>query len=107
MHIGFYDILAFVAIIILAAGFTALFLFLGGLPGRLARNRNHPHAEAINLMGWVGLTILLPWIHALIWSMHDSITVDVRKLPKTNDKLDDSNISNSNSPLKDNVEKKS
>ncbi len=31
------------------------------------------------LVGWIGLFTVFPWVHALIWAFHDSITIDVRK----------------------------
>ncbi len=66
-------------------GIVAFFYILiqiGGLPGKIAQRRNHPHAEAVKYVGWIGLFTVFPYIHALIWSIHDSITVDVRKMPK-------------------------
>ncbi|MBW8640567.1 DUF3302 domain-containing protein [Hoeflea sp. WL0058] len=66
-------------------GIVAFFYILiqiGGLPGKIAQRRNHPHAEAVKYVGWIGLFTIFPYIHALIWAIHDSITVDVRKMPK-------------------------
>jgi hypothetical protein len=77
-----YDYLTFVVLVV---GIVALFyaiIQLGSLPGKLAERRKHPHAESVKLLGWVGLFTALPWIHALIWAFHDSVTVDVRKFPE-------------------------
>jgi cytochrome b561 len=41
---------------------------LGGLPGAIARSRNHPQAEAINICGWMGILTLVLWPLALIWA---------------------------------------
>lgn len=77
-----YDYLTFVVLVIgIVAVFYAI-IQLGSLPGKLAERRKHPHAESVKLLGWVGLFTALPWIHALIWAFHDSITVDVRKFPE-------------------------
>lgn len=73
-----YDYLTFVALIVLAIAFFAVAMFVLGLPGKIAERRNHPHAEAVKLMGWVGFLAIVPWIHALIWAYHDGVVVDVR-----------------------------
>ena len=42
---------------------------LGGLPGRTAKKRNHPQADAINVLGWIGLLLGgIPWLVALVWA---------------------------------------
>ena len=43
--------------------------FLGGLPGRVAAERNHPKAEAINVGSWAALifgAVGWPWV--LMWA---------------------------------------
>lgn len=76
-----YDYLTFVILLVVVIAFFYAMITLGGLPGKLAKSRNHPHAESVKLGGWIGLFTVFPWIHALIWAYHDSVTVDVRKLP--------------------------
>jgi cytochrome b561 len=41
---------------------------LGGLPGAIARARNHPQADAINICGWMGILTLVLWPLALVWA---------------------------------------
>jgi cytochrome b561 len=41
---------------------------LGGLPGAIARSRNHPQADAINICGWMGIITLVLWPVALVWA---------------------------------------
>ncbi|MEO1089555.1 MAG: DUF3302 domain-containing protein [Pseudomonadota bacterium] len=77
-----YDYLTFAALIVLAIAFFSVAMFVMGLPGSIAKRRNHPHAEAVNLMGWVGFLAVVPWIHALIWAYHDGVTVDIRDAGK-------------------------
>nr|WP_170616246.1 DUF3302 domain-containing protein [uncultured Ruegeria sp.] len=77
----FYDYLTFVALILLLAAVMGLFLFIMGLPGRIAIKRNHPHAEAVKIMGWMGFLAIVPWVHAFIWAFHDGVTVDFRRGP--------------------------
>ncbi|MES0812853.1 DUF3302 domain-containing protein [Roseibium sp. SCPC15] len=77
-----YDYLTFLILLFVVIAFFYAMITLGGLPGKLAEKRNHPHAESVKLGGWIGLFTIFPWIHALIWAYHDSLTIDVRKLPK-------------------------
>ena len=41
---------------------------LGGLPGAIARSRNHPQADAINICGWMGIFTLVLWPLSLVWA---------------------------------------
>jgi hypothetical protein len=80
--IGFYDYVTFAALIFIVLGFGVLVLFLLGLPGRIARQRNHPEADAVSLMGWVGFLGVVPWINALIWSIKPTDVIDIRRFPE-------------------------
>ena len=82
MHLDFYDWLTFLALLILLAAFTVAFVWIITLPGRIAVKRQHPHAEAVKLMGNLGWLGAVPWIHALLWSIHDSVTIDIRRMPE-------------------------
>lgn len=63
-QVGFWDYATFAAIfIIVVAGLSAA-VFILGLPGRIAIARNHPEADAIFVMGWVGFVAIVPWIQA-------------------------------------------
>ncbi len=77
-----YDYATFLILLLVAIAFFYAMVTLGGLPGKLAERRKHPHAESVKLGGWIGLFTVFPWIHALIWAYHDSLTIDVRKFPK-------------------------
>lgn len=77
-----YDYMTFAALILLLIAVMLLFLFVMGLPGRIAIRRNHPHAEAVKIMGWSGFLAVVPWIHAFMWAFHDSVTVDLRRFPE-------------------------
>ena len=79
--LGYYDYLTLVALILLLAAVMALFLFIMGLPGRIAIKRNHPHAEAVKIMGWMGFLAVVPWVHAFMWAFHAGVTVDIRRGP--------------------------
>ena len=60
---------AFIIICVIAIAAATIFIELAALPGTLARKRGHPQAEAINVLGWVGLIAgIAPWIVALVWA---------------------------------------
>jgi hypothetical protein len=66
---GVLDAIAFLVFAVLITVATVIIVFLGQLPGRLARQRAHPQAAAINVAGWLGLATLgLLWPIALIWA---------------------------------------
>jgi len=63
------DIFALIILLVLLATVVAVWLMLGMYPGKIARERNHPQAEAIAVCGWWGVVtfgLLLPvaWIWA-------------------------------------------
>ena len=91
-NLDLYDYLTFLTLIVLAIAFFSIAMFILGLPGKIAIQRRHPHAEAVKTMGWVGFLAVVPWIHALIWALHDGITVDVRRGPKEQEKHTDEAI---------------
>jgi hypothetical protein len=66
---GILDAIAFLVFAVLIAVAIVVIVFLGQLPGRVARQRGHPQAAAINVTGWLGLaTGGLLWPLALIWA---------------------------------------
>ena len=63
------DIFALIVLLVLLLTGVGIWLVLGMYPGKIARERNHPQAEAITVCGWWGvitLGLLLPvaWIWA-------------------------------------------
>ena len=63
------DIFALIVLLVLVFAGVGVLVALGMAPGKIARERSHPQAEAINVCGWWGiltLGILLPiaWIWA-------------------------------------------
>lgn len=66
------DVFALVVLLVLFASGVGGALALAILPGRIARQRRHPSADAIAVCGWWGLAtlgVLLPlaWIWAFTW----------------------------------------
>ena len=63
------DIFALIVLIVLVITALAIWAMLGMYPGKIARQRNHPQADAIAVCGWWGaitLGILTPL--AFIWA---------------------------------------
>ena len=51
-----------------------LFIELGGMPGKTAREREHPQADAINMLGWLGLLFGgVGWVIAMVWARMEPI----------------------------------
>ena len=60
---------ALIVLLVLTAAIVGIWVVLGMMPGKIARQRNHPQADAINVCGWWGVItmgLLLPvaWIWA-------------------------------------------
>ena len=65
------DIFAWIVLIVLIAAVVAGWIVLAMLPGKMAKKRDHPQAEAVNVAGWLGaLTLGLFWPLALIWAFY-------------------------------------
>ena len=62
------DVFALVILAVLLCTAVGAALVLAGLPGRIARDRKHPQAEAISVCGWLGLLTGVVWIVALVWA---------------------------------------
>lgn len=61
------NILTIVVMIVLVALTGVILAYLGMLPGKIAKGRNHPQAEAINVASWLGIiTLGVLWPFALI-----------------------------------------
>ena len=63
------DIFAVIVLLILAIAAIVIWVVLAMLPGKIARNRNHPQADAINIGGWLGALLGgVLWPIFLIWA---------------------------------------
>lgn len=66
------DIFAWIVLIVLAASAIAVFVIMATLPGMIARRRNHPYAEAVEIGGWVTLIFgFIFWPLVVIWAYLD------------------------------------
>jgi hypothetical protein len=63
------DVFVFVVLTVIIAAVAFIAVKLGGLPGKIAKSRNHPQADAINVCAWLGLiTLGVAWPIALVWA---------------------------------------
>ena len=79
--IDLYTYLMFGFLLLGIIAFFSIIVWVLGLPGKIALQRKHPHAETVKIMGWAGALAVIPWIHAFIWAFHDSLTIDIRRFP--------------------------
>lgn len=83
------DYFAWFVFIVIIVSVVWVFVALAMLPGKIAKKRNHPQAEAINAAGWLGLllTVGVVWALAVVWALMKPV---VRPVDATS--LDDSEI---------------
>jgi len=63
------SIVGFVILVLLVLLLIWIYVKLAALPGQTAAERGHPQAEAISVLGWVGLLLgVAPWLVALVWA---------------------------------------
>ena len=92
-EITFWDYLTFLTLFLIAIIVMACWIWLAGLPGRIAIERKHPEAEAVKLLGYAGLLpTIYPWIQAFIWAFKPSDIVDIRRFPAEEAKAVDEDI---------------
>ena len=71
------DIFALVVIALLLGVVIWLVVLLGNMPGDIARKHNHPQAQAIAALGWVGvITMGLGWFIAIVWAYYKPKSAD-------------------------------
>ena len=80
--LDFWDYATFATLAILGIAALITFVFVLGLPGRIAIARKHPDAEAVNMMGWLGFLAIVPWVQAFIWAFKPTQIIDIRRYPK-------------------------
>jgi uncharacterized BrkB/YihY/UPF0761 family membrane protein len=69
---AFIDIFAWIVLLVLFATAIAVFVALGMMPGRIARKRGHPWAEAVAVGSWATLVFgFVFWPLVLIWAYVD------------------------------------
>ena len=90
-----WDYLTFVTLFLCVAAGVTIWVWLAGLPGRIAIARKHPEAEAVNLLGWAGLLpTIYPWVQAFIWAFKPTNVIDIRRFPRQEERHIDEDIAN-------------
>ncbi len=68
-------VVGFVILVLLVLLIIWVYAKLAALPGQKATERGHPQAEAINILGWIGLLFGgAPWLVALVWAYTQPVT---------------------------------
>ncbi len=63
------DIFAWVVLLVIIASVVVVFVVLGMLPGKIARQREHPQAQAINVASWLALIFgVAAWPFVMVWA---------------------------------------
>jgi len=92
-ELDFWDYATFATAAAAGVAVLALYVWIAGLPGRIAIARKHPEAEAVKMMGWAGLLpTVLPWIQAFIWAFKPTDIVDIRRFPREEARAVDEDI---------------
>ena len=62
--------LALVVLLVLVTLAVMVFAELATLPKKIAMKREHPQADAINMLSWLGLLLTggVGWIVAMVWA---------------------------------------
>ena len=74
-----WDYFTFFIMAVILLLVIVLLFFFGDLPGKIARQRNHPQADAIHVLSWIGLVAGgVGWIVALVWAYTRPVGISVR-----------------------------
>jgi uncharacterized BrkB/YihY/UPF0761 family membrane protein len=69
---SFIDIFAAIVLLVLVLTAVAVVIAIGAAPGQIAKQRNHPWAQAVQVAGWVTLICgFVLWPLALVWAFVD------------------------------------
>ena len=83
------DIFALIVLLVIAGSAILAVVVLGGLPGKIARERNHPQADAIAVCGWLGLVTGILWALALVWAFLRPPRSELAELKQTVKQLEE------------------
>ncbi len=63
------DIFAWVVLFVIIGSAVVVFVVLGLLPGKVAREREHPQVQAIQVASWLALIFgFAAWPFVLVWA---------------------------------------
>lgn len=63
-----FDTVALIFLVLILTILVVGIVWLGSLPGSIAHKRRHPQAEAITVLGWVGVLFVILWPIAFAWA---------------------------------------
>lgn len=68
-----FDFVAFGAMGVVFCAGIFLVIWLGDMPGTIAKKRNHPQVTAVQALSWFGLLFTggIGWILAMVWAFYD------------------------------------
>ncbi|AWN42274.1 DUF3302 domain-containing protein [Methylobacterium durans] len=70
---AFIDLFAWIVLVVAALTLVAAFVALGAMPGRIARRRGHPWAQAVAVGSWATLICgFVFWPLILTWAYVDA-----------------------------------
>jgi uncharacterized BrkB/YihY/UPF0761 family membrane protein len=70
---AFIDIFSWIVLLVVLALLVAIIVALGAMPGRIARQRGHPWADAVAVGGRATLVFgLVFWPLVLVWAYVDA-----------------------------------
>ncbi|GJD53083.1 Inner membrane protein YiaW [Methylobacterium crusticola] len=70
---SFIDVFAWLVLLVVVATLVAAFVALGVMPGRIARRRGHPWAQAVAVGSWATLICgFVFWPLILTWAYVDA-----------------------------------
>jgi hypothetical protein len=71
--------------VVAVAGLALALLWLGQLPGAMARRSGNPQWSTIRLLGWIGLVIWPLWVLAMVWASrsHRAVLMPELMVPVT------------------------
>ncbi len=59
----------FIILVLLVLLAVWIYVEMAKFPGKKARERGHPQADAISVLSWIGLLMgVVPWVIALVWA---------------------------------------
>lgn len=83
------EFFALIVIFVTLAATIWIVVTLGSLPGKIARERNHYQAEAITILGWIGiLTLGISWFIAIVWAYTKPLSAEAAELKQRVDELE-------------------
>ena len=70
----------YVIVVVLMTLAVVIYMELASLPGKTARRRGHPNAEAISTLAWLGLLLVVPWIIAMVWAKAQPMSLLIKQV---------------------------